>query len=52
MANDNFKANKKIEIDSNHILFFDLDGTLVHTDYSNYLAYKKALELVNPKLDK
>jgi len=34
----------KITADS--ILFFDMDGTLVDTDYSNFLSYKKAIELV------
>ncbi len=51
MAKENSKVNKEVEINSNHLLFFDLDGTLVHTDYSNYLAYKKALEIVSPHLD-
>lgn len=27
-------------------LLFDLDGTLVSTDYANFLSYKKAIELV------
>jgi len=27
-------------------LFFDLDGTLIDTDYSNFLSYKKAIERV------
>ncbi len=27
-------------------LFFDLDGTLIDTDYSNFLSYKKAIEQV------
>lgn len=30
----------------NNILFFDMDGTLVDTDYANYLAYHQAIELV------
>jgi len=28
------------------ILFFDFDGTLIYTDYANYLAYKKAISTV------
>ncbi|MDR0830985.1 MAG: HAD hydrolase-like protein [Prevotellaceae bacterium] len=28
------------------VLFFDLDGTLVDTDYANFLSYKKAVEFV------
>ena len=34
------------KITANSILFFDMDGTLVDTDYSNFLSYKKAIELV------
>ncbi len=29
-----------------HVLFFDMDGTLIDTDYANFLSYKKAVELV------
>lgn len=28
------------------VLFFDMDGTLVDTDYANYMAYKEAVETV------
>lgn len=35
-----------IHSDANNILFFDMDGTLVDTDYANYLAYHQAIELV------
>ena len=28
------------------VLFFDLDGTLIDTDYANFLSYKKAIEQV------
>lgn len=28
------------------VLFFDMDGTLVDTNYANFLSYKKAIELV------
>ncbi len=34
----------KIRIET--ILFFDLDGTLVETDYANFLAYNKAIKSV------
>ena len=37
---------KKIETDS--ILFFDMDGTLVDTNFSNYLSYKRAIQSVIP----
>ena len=33
----------KITADS--ILFFDMDGTLVDTNYANFLSYKKAIKL-------
>ncbi|PJE46499.1 MAG: hypothetical protein CUR34_07635 [Sediminibacterium sp.] len=38
---------KNIGIDN--ILFFDLDGTLVDTNLSNYLSYKKAIKSVTNK---
>jgi len=38
------KGESKIKSDS--ILFFDMDGTLVDTNYANFLSYKKAVELV------
>ena len=31
------------KISSDTILFFDMDGTLVHTNLANYLSYKKAI---------
>lgn len=31
------------------ILFFDLDGTLIDTDYLNWVSYKEAYEYVNKK---
>jgi beta-phosphoglucomutase len=43
--------NQKITTDS--ILFFDLDGTLVNTDFANYLAYKQAIQSItqlNPEI--
>lgn len=33
-------------IKTDSILFFDMDGTLIDTDYANFLSYKKAIELV------
>ncbi len=33
-------------VTSDSILFFDLDGTLINTDYANFLAYKKAIRVV------
>ncbi|MFH1129480.1 MAG: HAD hydrolase-like protein [Patescibacteria group bacterium] len=34
------------KISNNDILFFDMDGTLVDTNFANYLSYKKAIESV------
>lgn len=34
----------KLNIKENHILFFDMDGTLVDTDFANFLSYKKAIQ--------
>lgn len=33
------------EIPKQNILFFDMDGTLVDTNYANYLAYQKAIKI-------
>ncbi len=33
-------------ITSDNILFFDMDGTLVDTNFANYLSYKKAIQSV------
>lgn len=41
MENKNIHIEKLIKADS--ILFFDLDGTLVDTNYANFLSYKKAI---------
>jgi len=34
----------KLNIKENDILFFDMDGTLVDTDFANFLSYKKAIQ--------
>ena len=34
------------KIHNEHILFFDMDGTLIDTNYANYLSYKKAIQKV------
>lgn len=42
------EINKIITQDK--VLFFDMDGTLVDTDYANYLSFKLAIQFViNPK---
>jgi len=38
--------NLDLIITADKVLFFDLDGTLVYTDYANYKAYKKAIQIV------
>jgi beta-phosphoglucomutase len=35
---------QKLNIRKNDILFFDMDGTLVDTDFANFLSYKKAIQ--------
>lgn len=35
-----------LDIKANMVLLFDMDGTLVDTDYANFLAYKKAIQSV------
>ncbi len=37
---------KEYIITNDKILLFDLDGTIVNTNFSNFLAYKKAIDLV------
>ena len=34
------------KIDKDTVLLFDMDGTLVDTDFANFLSYKKAIKLV------
>lgn len=33
----------ELKIQAEHILFFDMDGTLVNTNLANFLSYKKAI---------
>lgn len=40
----------KDKISSEHLLIFDLDGTLIHTDEVNFLSYKEAIQKVK-KMD-
>lgn len=35
-----------LKINSDTILFFDMDGTLVDTDFANFLSYKEAINFV------
>ncbi|PJC40170.1 MAG: hypothetical protein CO043_00210 [Parcubacteria group bacterium CG_4_9_14_0_2_um_filter_48_40] len=43
---DNVLQELKQKISNKNILFFDMDGTLVDTNYANFLSYKKAIESV------
>lgn len=47
----NTTINYNLKINSDTILFFDMDGTLVDTDFANFLSYKEAIQSV-VKLDK
>ncbi len=38
--------NTDTKITTDTVLFFDMDGTLVDTNYANFLAYKKAIQFV------
>jgi len=38
--------NSELKITEDTVLFFDLDGTLVDTNYANFLSYKKAIQSV------
>lgn len=40
------EVNTLLQIDNKSILFFDMDGTLIDTDYANFLSYKKAIQKV------
>ena len=40
------KNNYNQFMNKQNILFFDMDGTLVDTDYANYLAYQQSIEIV------
>lgn len=39
-------THSNIKIRPEHILFFDMDGTLVNTNVANFLSYKKAVHSI------
>jgi len=45
------QTQEKYDIDAliqaDSVLFFDMDGTLIDTDYANFLSYKKAIHAYN-----
>lgn len=42
----NLKKDINFKINSDTVLFFDMDGTLVDTDFANFLSYKDAIQSV------
>jgi FMN phosphatase YigB (HAD superfamily) len=40
------KNNFGFEINTDTILFFDMDGTLVDTDFANFISYREAIKSV------
>jgi beta-phosphoglucomutase len=40
------KYSTSIKIQPENVFFFDMDGTLIETDFANYLSYKRAIETV------
>ncbi|SFK15570.1 Phosphoglycolate phosphatase, HAD superfamily [Desulfomicrobium apsheronum] len=46
----NHLLNKFLEkIKNDDVIFFDLDGTIVETNYANYLSYKEAINTIYKK---
>ena len=43
---DGIVQNINLKIDKDSILFFDMDGTLVDTDFANFISYKNAIQSV------
>ncbi|WP_406823476.1 HAD hydrolase-like protein [Pedobacter sp. KACC 23697] len=37
------------KITTDTVIFFDMDGTLIHTDYANFLSFEKAIQFVKGK---
>jgi beta-phosphoglucomutase-like phosphatase (HAD superfamily) len=46
MEETEIMQNIKQTIDKDTVLFFDMDGTLVDTDYANFLSYKNSIQSV------
>lgn len=43
---ENIKSDIHKKINANTVLLFDMDGTLVDTDFANFLSYKSAIKSV------
>jgi beta-phosphoglucomutase len=43
---ENIEQDINFKINTDSVLFFDLDGTLVDTDFANFLSYKDAIQSV------
>ena len=39
-------TNINLNINSDTVLFFDMDGTLIDTDFANFLSYQEAIKSV------
>jgi beta-phosphoglucomutase len=50
-ANEHIK-NIKTTVTEDTVFFFDMDGTLVDTNYANFLSYKKAIKSVTKSTKK
>jgi beta-phosphoglucomutase len=48
---ENIKQDNNFKINTDTVLLFDMDGTLIDTDFANFLSYKNAIQSVI-KLDK
>jgi beta-phosphoglucomutase len=46
---ENLKQDNNFEINSDTVLLFDMDGTLIETDFANFLSYKNAIQSVTNK---
>lgn len=40
------QPNNNLKINRDSVLLFDMDGTLIDTDFANFLSYKKAIQSV------
>ncbi|WP_084299618.1 HAD hydrolase-like protein [Dyadobacter tibetensis] len=43
---ENIKQDSDFKINSDTVLLFDMDGTLIDTDFANFLSYKNAIQSI------